>query len=243
MLLLHGVGSGSGSWLAQLASLADVRRVIAWDAPGYGESDALPDAAPTASDYAAAALGLADALGLDRFVLLGHSLGAIMAASLCRRAPGRVARLILSAPAAGYGTLPAAERAARIAPRLTAMAELGPSGLADTRARGLLAPQASAAAIDHVRAVMRELRPDGYAQACRLLADSDIFGDLPAIRMPTLVMCGDADAVTPEDGCRRVAAAIADARYETLPGVGHASYIENAPQYDAAVLRFLERAS
>jgi pimeloyl-ACP methyl ester carboxylesterase len=243
LLLLHGVGSGAGSWLAQLASLAVRRRVIAWDAPGYGESDGLPDPAPPAADYAAAALGLADALRLDRFVLLGHSLGAIMAAALCARHCGRVERLILSAPAAGYGKASDEEREARIGPRLREMAQRGPAGLAAARARNLLAPTATAAAVAHVRAVMAELRPAGYEQACRLLGHADIFDDLGAIAVPTLVLCGDADAVTPEDGCRRIAASITGARYQTLRGVGHASYIEDPPQFDAALLGFLEAAS
>jgi pimeloyl-ACP methyl ester carboxylesterase len=240
LLVLHGVGSGSGSWLAQFASLAPTLRLIAWDAPGYGESDVLPSDAPTASDYADAALGLADALGLARFSLLGHSLGAIMAAALCRRHPDRVARLVLTNPAGGYGMLPAAERAAKIAPRLTDMATLGPAGLADKRARNLVSPDAAPAAIAHVRAVMSQLRPDGYAQACRLLGAADIFDDARAIRTPTLVLGGSADTVTPEIGCRAIAAAIPGARYETLRGVGHASYIESTPQFGAAVRRFLE---
>jgi pimeloyl-ACP methyl ester carboxylesterase len=243
LLLLHGVGSGAGSWLAQLASLASRWRVIAWDAPGYGESDGLPDPAPRAADYAAAALELVDALRLESCALLGHSLGAIMAAALCARHPTRVERLILSAPAAGYGTAPAEEREARIGPRLSEMARRGPVGLAEARARNLLAPGATPEAIAHVRAVMAQLRPDGYAQACRLLGQADIFEDLGAIAVPTLVMCGDADTITPEDGCRRIAAAIKGARYETLRGVGHASYIEDPPQYDAALLRFLAAAA
>ena len=243
LLLLHGVGSGSASWAAQLASLARRRRVIAWDAPGYGESDLLPGAAPRAADYAAAALGLADALGLERFVLLGHSLGGIMAAALAARHPARLERLVLSAPAAGYGKAPDPEREARIGPRLSEMALLGPAGLADKRARNLLAPNAGPEAIAHVRAVMAELRPDGYAQACQLLGGADIFEDLRAIATPTLVMCGNADAITPEAGCRRIAAAIAGARYQTLRGVGHASYVEDPPQYDAALLGFLEGAA
>jgi pimeloyl-ACP methyl ester carboxylesterase len=243
LLLLHGVGSGSASWAAQLASLATQLRVIAWDAPGYGESDTLPDPVPRAADYAAAALGLADVLGLERFVLLGHSLGGIMAAALCARHPERVLRLILSAPAAGHGKAPAHERDARIGPRLSEMALLGPEGLAEKRARNLLAPNATSTAIAHVRAVMAQLRPDGYAQACQLLGAADIFEDLPAIAVPTLVMCGNADAITPEEGCRRIAAAIADARYQTLRGVGHAAYIEDPPQYDIALLHFLEDAA
>jgi pimeloyl-ACP methyl ester carboxylesterase len=166
-----------------------------------------------------------------------------MAAALCARHPTRVERLILSAPAAGYGTAPAEEREARIGPRLIEMARRGPVGLAEARARNLLAPGATPEAIAHVRAVMAQLRPDGYAQACRLLGQADIFEDLGAIAVPTLVMCGDADTITPEDGCRRIAAAIKGARYETLRGVGHASYIEDPPQYDAALLRFLAAAA
>lgn len=239
LLLLHGVGSGSASWRAQFQGLASRFRLIAWDAPGYGESDGLPDAAPAAADYAAAALALADGLGLARFHLLGHSLGAIIAAALCRRNPDKVASLILTDPATGHGAAPAADRAARLAARLDAMATLGPAGLADKRAAALLSPTASAAAVAQVRAVMAGLRPDGYAQACRMLAAADIMVDAPAISRPTLVLCGSADTVTPEAGCRRIAASIPQARYETLPGVGHASYVENPVQFDAALISFL----
>jgi pimeloyl-ACP methyl ester carboxylesterase len=56
-------------------------------------------------------------------------------------------------------------------------------------------------------------------------------------------MCGNADAITPEEGCRRIAAATAGARYQTLRGVGHAAYIEDPPQYDIALLHFLEDAA
>ena len=242
LLVLHGIGSSAASWRAQLASRPAGRRVIAWDAPGYGESDPLPGTAPSAADYAAAALGLADALGLARFDLLGHSLGGIIAAALCRHHPGRVGRLILSSPAAGYGALPADQQAQRIAPRLHDMATLGPAALAEKRASNMVAPGASSEALAHVRAVMAALRPDGYAQACQLLAASDIFEDARAIRTPTLVLCGSADAITPGAGCRQIAAAVPWARYRKLAGVGHASYAEDPAQYDAALTAFLEAA-
>jgi pimeloyl-ACP methyl ester carboxylesterase len=242
LLVLHGIGSGAASWRAQLASRPAARRIVAWDAPGYGESDPLPGAAPGAADYAAAALGLADALGLARFDLLGHSLGGIIAAALCARHPERIGRLILSSPAAGYGALPADERAQKIAPRLHDMASLGPVAMAEKRAPNMVTPAAAPDVLAHVRAVMATLRPDGYAQACRLLAGSDIFEDARAIRTPTLVLCGSHDAVTPWPGCRQIAAAIPWSHYRQLDGVGHASYIENPAQYDAALVAFLDAA-
>jgi pimeloyl-ACP methyl ester carboxylesterase len=240
LLMLHGLGSGAASWRAQFASRPAGRRLIAWDAPGYGESDPFPGDAPSVADYAAAALGFADALGLARFDLLGHSLGGLIAAALCRRHPERVVRLILSSPSAGYGTLPDAERDERIAPRLHDLATLGPAELAEKRARNMVTAAAPPEVLAHVRAVMAALRPEGYVQACRLLAAADIFEDARAIRTPTLVLCGSHDVVTSWAGCRQIAAAIPWARHQQLEGVGHASYAENPAQYDAALTAFLD---
>lgn len=241
LLLLHGVGSGSLSWAAQLAGLpASGYRVLAWDAPGYGESDPLAAAAPAAADYAEALAAFAAALELDCFALVGHSLGALMAAAFCRL-PGarRAARLVLASPAAGYGSLPEEARLRKTEDRLAAMARLGPYGLAQERAGVLLSPSAPAEAVEKIRAVMRSLRPEGYGQAVRMLGQADIFADAPHIAVPSLVLCGSADTVTPETGCRRVAAAIPGARHESLPRLGHAAYVEDPAQFDAALLRFV----
>lgn len=241
LLLLHGIGSGSLSWAAQLESLpAQGFRVVAWDAPGYAESEALVAAAPAAADYAEALAAFVVALGLERFSLIGHSLGALMAAAFFRLpCAGRVARLVLASPAAGYGAAPEEMRRRKTEERLAAMARLGPSGLAQERAAILLSPAASAEKIEKIRAVMRGLRPEGYTQAVRMLGQADIVADASCIAVPTLVLCGDADVVTPEAGCRRVATAIAGARYESLPGLGHASYVEDPALFNAALLRFV----
>jgi pimeloyl-ACP methyl ester carboxylesterase len=119
------------------------------------------------------------------------------------------------------------------------MEAIGPAGVAEKRASVLLSPQAPKRAIMLAKAVMRELRPDGYAEAVGMLGRGDMFAEAPGIAVPTLVMCGTADQVTPEEGCRRVAAAISGARYESIPGPGHGLYIETPGPFDDAVLRFL----
>jgi pimeloyl-ACP methyl ester carboxylesterase len=241
LLLLHGVGSSSASWAAQFAKLpAQGLRVIAWDVPGYGGSDTLPGDSPRTRDYAAALARLVEALRLKSFTLLGHSLGALVAASFCRgETRDKVARLILAAPASGYAKADAAQRAARVDARLSDMVRLGPAGIAETRAAALLSPNASLDAIARVRAVMQGLRPEGYTQAVRMLGRADILADAKDIATPTLVLCGGADTVTPEAGCRAIAAAIPGARCEILAGLGHALYVEDPASFDAAVLRFI----
>ncbi|HHW1798941.1 TPA: alpha/beta fold hydrolase, partial [Pseudomonas aeruginosa] len=96
VVLLHGIGSGSASWLHCAQRLAAGNRVIAWDAPGYGLSTPLPPARPKACDYAACLELLLDALGVESCLLVGHSLGALMATAYAAGiGAARVRRLVL----------------------------------------------------------------------------------------------------------------------------------------------------
>ena len=179
--------------------------------------------------------------GLKRFYLLGHSFGALPAASFCRiTGKDRVQKLILASPTPGYASAAPELRQERVEGRLKNMAALGPAGLAEKRAPEVLSAQAPRRALMLVQAVMREMRPDGYAQAVRMLGRGDIFAEARGITVPTLVLCGSADTVTPEKQCRSIAASIQGARYETIAGPGHSCYIEAPGPFDDAVLRFLD---
>ncbi|MGH7090976.1 MAG: alpha/beta fold hydrolase, partial [Stellaceae bacterium] len=195
---------------------------------------------PTPADYAEALSAFVDALGLRRFALLGHSMGALPAAAFCRvTGTERVERLILAAPTSGYASASPELRRLRIEGRLHDMAELGPAGLAEKRAPGLLSAQAPRRAHMLVRAAMKEMRPDGYGRAVEMLGRSDIFAEAKGIQVPTLVLCGSNDATTPPENCRRIAAAIPGARYVEIAGPAHALYIESPGPFDEAVLIFL----
>jgi pimeloyl-ACP methyl ester carboxylesterase len=170
LVLLHGIGSGATSFAGQLAGLSDTHRVIAWDAPGYGESAPLPNPRPLAGDYADALSLLLDHLGIGELVLVGHSLGALVAAEWAARHGPRVLRLVLASPARGYASAPPELRAAKWQERIDLIQQLGVDGLAASRSAGLCAPHASAAAIESVRQNMARVTPGGYAQAAHLLA-------------------------------------------------------------------------
>jgi pimeloyl-ACP methyl ester carboxylesterase len=102
-----------------------------------------------------------------------------------------------------------------------------------------LSPNASEAAVAKVREVMSRLRPEGYKQAARMMHSTDIYGDAGAVSVPALVMCGSADRVTPEELARSIAAVIPGAEYQTLDGLGHASYVENPELFNALLRTFL----
>ena len=131
-VLLHGIGSASASWLAQLqaaqhGAAANVH-VLAWDAPGYGASTPVGPRAPTAADYATRLWTWLDgeAAATQAVTLVGHSLGAMMAAAATCQVPRRVARLVLLAPALGYASASAELREKKLADRLVNLTNLGP---------------------------------------------------------------------------------------------------------------------
>ncbi|MGQ9370455.1 alpha/beta fold hydrolase [Azospirillum sp. ST 5-10] len=239
LVLLHGIGSNAGSWQPLLPLLAH-RRVIAWDAPGYGGSDPLAQERPGPADYADALDALLGALDVAGAVVLGHSLGAMVAAALADRHPRRAAALVLADPAPGHGLPPDAPWPAAVADRLGDLRALGPEVFAERRAGRLCAPGAAPAAVAAVRRAMAEVRPAGYAGACSLLARGALAAAVAGLRLPGLVTCGALDAVVPPETARRVAAAFPGATYAEIPGVGHAGYAEDPAAYAAPVLSFLE---
>src|SRR5882672_4239210 len=101
LVLMHGIGSGSAGWLFQLESLKGYR-LIAWDAPGYGGSDALKAPKPQPSDYAAALHAFLDRLILKDVVIVGSSLGCLMGSAYAAAYAERVRSLLLLGPAGGY---------------------------------------------------------------------------------------------------------------------------------------------
>ena len=130
VVLLHGIGSNSTGFRNQFTGFDDGFRVIAWDAPGYGESDDFAVEAPRADHYAAALAALMDILRIPGAHLVGSSMGAVIAVTFAARNPGRVRTLILSGPTTGRGARDPTEREAAVRSRIEEMDKLGPVGLA-----------------------------------------------------------------------------------------------------------------
>lgn len=240
-VLLHGIGSASGSWLAQLLwverAITLERHVLAWDAPGYGDSAALPMESPCAVDYAKRFwtwIDLVTPKGGLPFTMVGHSLGALMAAGAALQRPERVKRLVLLAPALGYASASAAVREQKLSDRLANLARLGPAGMAKQRAAAMLSPNASKEQIALVETVMAGIHPHGYTQAARMLAGGDVLGDLKQLRCQVSIASGSADTVTPPDACAGLAQKIGVA-YESLGEVGHSCALEAAVEVNRVI--------
>jgi pimeloyl-ACP methyl ester carboxylesterase len=238
LVLLHGIGSSSAGWLCQLESLKGYR-LVAWDAPGYGESDFLENHEPSAPDYAAALHGLLDRLLLKDVVLVGNSLGCLMAGAYASVHAERVRSMVLLGPAGGWGAASPAEREEKLHARLKQLDELGPEGLAEQRSPTLIAAGSPPAALELVRWSQRRIRPQGYRQATHCLATGRLAEHARFFKKPVLLACGSEDTVTPEAGCKAIAAAFPRAEYRSLPGIGHAPHIEAPERINALIRAFV----
>ena len=245
VVLLHGIGSGAASWLDCALRLEPHAQVIAWNAPGYGRSTPLSQIHPTAQDYALRLERLLEALNIGSCVLVGHSLGAMMAAAYAALDTGRVARLLLLSPAQGYGSETKRARGEQIAiERLHALTSLGVEGMAMRGPERMLSSRAGEAARDWVRWNMRWLDPAGYTQAVHMLCGDDIHRYPPSATSgaTSAVYCGSEDVVTTPQDSRTLATAFG-LPFDLIDAAGHACYIEQADAVAAVIRKNLYQPS
>lgn len=226
LVFIHGMGGNSAAWQGQYDAFAESYRVIGWDGPGYGDSGEFADDRPVVADYVDALARLFDALGIEAAHLAGHSLGGVIVSAFDKRHGDRVLDLALIQAVTGYGREDAARRAERNRERKAELDSMSAAEFAHHRAERALAPGASAALIEHAATVSYAIRSRGYLQAWHALTAADIFAELDGIDKRVLFVAGEHDRIAGGGDCRAIAAAIPDARYEVVAGVGHVPHFE-----------------
>jgi pimeloyl-ACP methyl ester carboxylesterase len=216
--------------------------VLAWDAPGYGASASVASPEPLAPDYAEVVAEWLLALGVRECTVLGHSLGAMVAACFAAQFAGRhgivVRALLLASPALGYGDRPEAERSSRWRERVDLVQRLGPAAMAAERAPRLCTEQADGASLGLVEANMARVTPGGYAQAAHMLAFDSLAPCAARVRIPLHVLCGALDRITPAAASGAFADALG-AAFHLISGAAHACYVEHAADFNTAVRAIL----
>lgn len=253
LLLVHGFTGAKEDFTEWLDPLADLGwHAVAPDQRGHGSSHQPADeAAYSFEAYATDLLGLLDALGWERTVVLGHSMGGMVVQTAVLRAPERFEALVL---------MDTSHRALR------ADAALIDLGIAIARAEGMAAVMAAQDAMDgadalgtsaheRVRANREGYREFGerkmlasspamYAAMLKTITDIarglDRLPDLEQVAMPTLVLVGDEDAPFLKPS-RRMAEAIPGAELVVLADAGHSPQFENPDAWWKALTGFLAR--
>jgi 3-oxoadipate enol-lactonase len=227
IIFLHGVGSDKSVWKPQLDHFGSTRRAIAFDYPGYGESELVADA--TRDDYASAIFAAMDALGIARAHVCGLSLGGVVAITMHALAPERCASLII---ADSFAVHPQGQA---IYDRSIA-ASHDMRGLAEARVGTLLVSEDPRA---EVIETMAAIDPDAYRLGARAVWLADQTERATAVSVPTLILVGDADAITPPALSEELEAMIPGSRLEIIRDASHLANLDKPAEFNRAIDDFL----
>jgi pimeloyl-ACP methyl ester carboxylesterase/DNA-binding CsgD family transcriptional regulator len=216
-------------------ALADGRTLIRYDKPGIGLSAAPPPGPYTLERELDALAAVVGAAGLERFDLMGISLGAPVAAAWAARHPGTVRRLVLYGGWA-YGPDVAAPEIQR-----HVLGLVGEHlGLASGLLADIFAPDADGPTRAAFANYQRESAPGETARAMLALAyEIDVVDLLPRVAAPALVLHRDRDRAVPLAEGRRLAGGIAGAAFEVVAGRSHLPYIGDREALTRPIRRFL----
>jgi pimeloyl-ACP methyl ester carboxylesterase len=230
VLYVHGTGCNARVWEAHMAAIADAHTPAAIDLPGHGRSPG-PGFRGIA-DYTHFAVELANALGWDRFVMVGHSMGGAVALLAALHHAERLAGLVLVDTGARLRVNPALLRSAR---------EAAAAGRAPAADRSwAFAPTTSQSVVNAVAAVTADTDPRvTYAD---WVADDtfDVMSRVSDIRVPTLAVCGAEDRLTPVRYHEFLAAKIPGCRLAVIEGAGHWVFWEQPEAFTRTVRAFLD---
>jgi pimeloyl-ACP methyl ester carboxylesterase len=254
VVLLHGLGATNASMLPTMAELSRDHRVLAPDLPGFGDSGK-PVEAYHPAFYAHWLEDFLDAVGVERAVLVGNSMGGRISIEMGLRRPERVGALVLFAPSLAFKRFREATSLVRLAAaEIGAMPLVVPRPIVMTVLRMMFArPERlrdawyEAAADEFARVFATPRGRMAFLSAARQIYLEDAHGEagfwdrLPALTPPALFLWGDADQLVPWRFSRHVEAVLPQARSVVIDDCGHVPQFEHRERTHALVRDFLDR--
>lgn len=226
VIFIHGAGGNGTLWHNQLLGLARVCTPLAVDLPGHGSSEG--EAADRISTYREQIKDFIESAGLSKAVLCGHSMGGAIAMDCALNYPENLAGLILVSTGARL----------KVAPKILETYREGKQNL--SLAKHLYGPDAREELVREGEKMLAETPPEVSYSDFTACDQFDAMEEISNIDLPTLVLCGEQDAMTPPKYSRSLAEKIPGARLELFPTGGHMLMQEQADQVNKAISRFLQ---
>lgn len=235
LVFINSLGTDARIWDEVIAEFAETHFCLSYDKRGHGLSDT-PRGDYRLDDHLDDLLGLTDHVGISSAVVVGVSIGGMIAQGLALRAPERVQGLVLCCTAPRMGDV------AMWSARMDAVRTNGLLPLADPVMERWFSPgfrTDRSVELAGWRNLFLRTDPEGYANTCATLRDTDLAPSIPAIAAPTLIVAGGADLAAPVDLVRNCTA-IPGSRFEVFEGVGHIPSIEQPARLAGLVHDFLK---
>lgn len=222
MVFLNSLGTDLRIWDELIPYFAGHYRLIRYDKRGHGLSDC-PPAPYSIRDHAADLAGLLDYLEIQKAVLVGISVGGMIALDFAATWPQRVQKLVLCDTAAVIGTAEYWDE------RINTLRNHGMEYLSETILQRWFEPsfaERSPAAFRGYHNMLTRTPLEGYTGTCEAIRDADLTESTRTINIPSLVLCGSEDMATPPNIVRSLLGLLPDVSYAEIPGAGHLICIE-----------------
>lgn len=233
IVFLHGVGSDKELWDKQVAHFSDSRRAVAIDYPGYGESD-LSDRDLGREEIARYVLGALEQLEINAAHVVGLSMGGVVALEIVCREAARIMSLTLADTFAKHHDAKAILERAHKALETMSMREF-----AEARMSAVLSPHAPKEIRREAIENMARIDKCSYQWAARAVWTGDYLAELSNIAVPTLVVVGEYDQLTPLSLAHQLRSGIRGASLEVIPDAGHISNLENPAGFNKVLEAFI----
>ncbi|QDY69089.1 3-oxoadipate enol-lactonase [Qingshengfaniella alkalisoli] len=234
VLFINSLGTDLRMWDAVVAQLPTGMRVVRFDKPGHGLS-ADRGAPFDIDDMADDAMALLDAVDVDQAVVVGCSIGGMIAQSICLRYTDRVTGVVFSNTAPKIGT------AESWADRIRQVRENGINAISDAVLDRWFAPALRASdACNAWKMMLERTTVDGYAGCCRAISRADYSARIGDVHLPALVLAGAQDQATPSDQVKAFADEMPQARFTEFDACGHIPAIEQPEATARALTTFIK---
>jgi len=240
VFLLHGAFGAKEYWRAQVEALVrHGSRGVAWDGPGYGLS-VLPDG--FGIDHGAQALAaLFQREGGVRNVVMGHSMGGMIAQRAWAYAAPLIQGYVLSATSAAFGQSDGDWQREFVRQRVAPL-DAGRSipDYAPEMLRHMMAPGSGGTVVDLLIATVSQMREETFRAAVAAIATYEGRALLPTMNVPALCVAGALDRTAPAEVMQKMATKMPQAQFASLDGLGHFGWAENPTRFNAVLLDFLQ---
>ena len=236
LFLLHGMNGSSKSWAYLFQSLTTSFRVIAWDAPSFGASNTFGD---SIEDFNNAAKALMNNLEIKDAVLVGHSMGGLVALRLATDQDVLVSGLILSSTHLGFGQPKGQALIPRYADRIERINSRGVNiAYGIDRAKGSTPKGTSDTVIQFLAKIAMGSRMEGIRDGGRMSQETDNADICSQVSVPVLILSGEKDTVISNEMHVDLTAALPEAQQYVFPNAGHASFVEYPDLFNEQVKDF-----
>jgi 3-oxoadipate enol-lactonase len=239
IVFINSLGTDFRIWDDVARPLASTYRVVRYDKRGHGLSE-LPADAALMTDYASDLAALLDHLEVSGAVIVGLSIGGLIALELHRRRPDLIAALALCDTAAKIGSDESWRQ------RIDTVERGGIEAIADPVLELWFTRDYRARRLDELagwRMMLTRTPKEGYLAACGALMQADLRDECANIRIPTLCVVGDEDGSTPVAVVRELAESIGQARFVIIDGAGHIPSLEQPDALRALIEAFAKGAA